>query len=619
MEKMSAVIVNPSDNEVPDVESGQLTAVSRITVEAAHEALAHDRLILRSVGRIIFSAVYFAFFTNMLFTHIPTARMYEQAYAVTSILATSGGDAVTPGSPIKFYNIGQLGDVFDWLTNSFVPAVFVTQDQNGVDLGSEDWARIGLFNKALGGVLIEVYSKSPVDCDGDGSLFKLYPVCHVYEGTENEYNAYMLIYSLNATEAVEGLAQWKTSDWIDSSTDKVEISVLTYNGELEGYVVTELVLEFHAGGFITPKALTRPMISIPYGKQSSFASDVLVWIWFGVAAMWAFSCVWEWRSKENRPSRRHMIIRTFDLFVVEAAMCVFYAIWVSIVVLLDDADFQNSLWLLADPTNIDVEGTADDINSLNLVIDNLKNIASLTAALRVVGAVIIALIGLQILNRFRFHPQLNILTRTVANALKQFGAFFVVFIIIFLTFTIIGCMIFGDRAKEFSSLDNSMASCINMLFGVFDFETIKELQFSVAFYWIYMIVVSLVLMNMMLAIVLDAYEQVSSESYKKSANLELANRVTSICWDQVCELRIALFSRDTVISRGKIRPRQLELILKQKIKTNPHTTLSQQLLKSLFPDADIRSEDFQATLEHIEQGIIILNALKSENTPSKKE
>ncbi|EEY68403.1 Polycystin Cation Channel (PCC) Family [Phytophthora infestans T30-4] len=449
----------------------------------------------------------------MLFTHIPTSRMYEQAYAVSSILAQSGGDTVTPTTPIKFYNIGQLGDVFDWLGNAFVPSVFVTQDQNGVELPSEDYARIGLFNKGLGGVLIEVYKKSAVDCGADGSLYMIYPVCHAYEGLDSEYESYLLVFSLNATEALKALADWKNQNWIDNSTDKVVTSVLTYNGELEGYVVTELTLVFHAGGYISPKASARPTISIPYGKKSSYVNDIL------------------WRKQENRPSGRSMIIQLVGLFIVEAVVCVYYAVWASIATLLNGDDFQDSLWKLADPYALDVNGTEDDIRSLNVVIANLKQIADLTSALRVVGAVIIALIGLQILNRFRFHPQLNILTRTVASALKQFASFFIVFIVIFLTFTIIGSMIFGDRANEFSSLDNSMASCINMLFGVFDFESIKDLQFSVAFYWIYMIVVSLVLMNMMLAIVLDAYDEVSKDSYKKAVNTELANRVVALCWD----------------------------------------------------------------------------------------
>ncbi|GMF45473.1 unnamed protein product [Phytophthora fragariaefolia] len=302
----------------------------------------------------------------------------------------------------------------------------------------------------------------------------------------------------------------ETNNWIENSTDKAVVSVLTYNGELEGYVVTELTLQFHQGRYITPTVSTRPTISIPYGREKSYASDILVWIWMCIALMWAGSCVAQWRVKANRPSRRQMVIRVFDLYVVEVAMGVFYAVWAIIVSLLEDYDFQYAPWKIADPAAIYPEGNEDDIIALNYLIDNLKATAHYTAALRVIGTIVILLIGLQILNRFRFHPQLNILTRTVASALKQFGAFFVVFIVIFTTFTIIDSMIFVDRAKEFSRLDNSMASCINMLFGQFDFNSIKNLQFSVAFYWVFMIVVTIVLMNMMLAIVLDAYEQVST-------------------------------------------------------------------------------------------------------------
>jgi hypothetical protein len=613
----SSAVVDVSDCDVEKDAAGANPSLGTgVTVQAAHDALVHDRSILHSVGSIIFSAVYFGVFTAMLFTHIPTARMHKQAYAVTTALATSGGDAITPNSPIKFYNIGQLSDVFDWFSNALVPTVFVTQDQNGVDLPEEEWARIAMFNKALGGVLIEVYSKSPVECGADGSLYKLYPTCLAYEGLVTEYDSYLLETSLNATEALAGLAEWKAANWINNRTSEVMVSVLTYNGELEGYVVTELVLEFDAGGFITPKALTRPTISIPYGGKSSYANDVLVWIWWGVAVAWSISNVSEWRKSDRRPSRRDMVVQVLGLFVVEAVVGVFYAIWASIVSLLNDFDFQDSLWSLADPTALDAEGTEDDIKALDVVIDNLKEIARLTAALRVIGAVVIALIGLQILNRFRFHPQLNILTRTVASALKQFASFFVVFIVIFLTFTVIGSMIFGDRAKEFSSLDNSVASSINMLFGVFDFEAIKDLQFSIAFYWVYMVVVSLVLMNMMLAIVLDAYAQVSSDSYKQSANLALAGRVRDICWDRLCELRVP---RDAILSRGKIRPRLLENVLKEKLGQCPTASLTTQTFQKFFPDAQFRYEELQATIEHLESGIRILTVMKAEETRAKED
>ncbi|RLN89068.1 hypothetical protein BBJ28_00004884 [Nothophytophthora sp. Chile5] len=610
-----------------DLEGGkEVTIAATCTIEStemsvkdAYDSLVHDRKILHSVTRIIFSAIYFVFFTAMLFAHIPTARMYEQAYAVSSSLATAGDETVTPSSPIKFFNIGQLGDVFDWFSNTLVPAVFVTQDQNGVDLPTEEWARVALFNKALGGVLIEVSRKSPVDCEADGSLYKLYPTCYDYQDLDSEYGAYLLPFTLNASDALKNLADWKTEKWIDVSTSEVMVSILTYNGELEGYVVAELVLEFHAGGFITPKSLTRPTISIPYGETSIYVKDALVAFWWVLAVLWSTAKVFWWRKKEESPSPYNVLKRLSGLVVVEGVVCAFYAVWISIVELLDDVDFQDSLWSLADPEGEDVEGTSDDIKALDTVIDVLKEIAYLTAALRVIGAVVIALMGLQILSRFRFHPQLNILTRTVASALRQFGAFFVVFIVIFLTFTIIGTMIFGDRAKEFSSLPNAMAACINMLFGEFDFDSIKHLQFSVAFYWIYMVVVSLVLMNMMLAIVLDAYEEVSSESYKQSANLAVADRIRTICWDLLCELQISACSRNAVVSRGKVRPLLLERVLKARLNEAALAMLTPQSLRNLFPDATLAEDEVLATLHHIEQGAILSRVLAAEDAEENTE
>ncbi|KAL3660071.1 hypothetical protein V7S43_014993 [Phytophthora oleae] len=615
-----------SETTPGDGERGKKTGTPTrtITFEDAKKALDHDLSIMRSVGRILYLTLYFALFINVLFTHIPTARMYEQASAVSSILATSGSDAITPSSPIKFFNIAQLSDVYDWLNNSFVPAVFVTQDQNGNELPSEDYARIGLFNKGLGGVLFQVYSKSIVDCTAEGSLLKLYPYCRQNEYYEydsymyDEYNITLLPFNLTATEASNKIAEWKEDNLIDNSTHRVIISVLTYNGELEGYVYTELTLHFQLGGFIKPELSARPTISIPYGKRSSYAADILVWIWWGMAVMWAFAGLYKFWKGEQRSSRQEWIVKLFYLFSVEAVVCVFYSIWANIVSLLNDEFLQVSLWKIADPKAIDIEEF-----DILIVIVYLMDIAGYTAALRVGGAIVIALIGLQILNRFRFHPQLNILTRTVGNALKQFAAFFVVFIVIFATFTIIGCMIFGDRAKEFSSLDNSMASCLNMLFGEFNFDSIRDLQFSVAFFWIYMIVVSIVLMNMMLGIVLDAYQEVSKASYNKTSNRDLANRIASMSWDMICELYLML-KPGAVLCHGKIRPRLLARALRKELGENPDassTEFTMETLKSLFRDRDLQltEKEFTATEKHIEQGITIVEALNSGDADIKKE
>ncbi|KAL3660072.1 hypothetical protein V7S43_014994 [Phytophthora oleae] len=613
MESLQPLEVVVSETTPDDGERGKKTGTPTrtITFQAAKEALGHDKFIMSSMGRILYLTLYFALFINVLFTHIPTARMYEQASAVSSILATSGSDAITPSSPIKFFNIAQLSDVYDWLNNSFVPAVFVTQDQNGNELPSEDYARIGLFNKGLGGVLFQVYSKSVVPCDTKGSLFKLYPRCHRCNYTDEVNDMVLLPFNLNVAEASNKIAEWKEDNLIDNSTYRVLISVLTYNGELEGFVNTQLSLHFQLGGFIKPDLSSRPMISIPYGKRSSIAADVFVWIWWGMAMIWMVVRAYRVWKEKPKAVLGSLALHFID-FCHTSGMVVFYIIWGLIVKWLNAAEFHGYLSEIADPKAIDVEKNGDS-SAILKAIDYLLWIADYTVVLRVVGAIILFLFGFQILGSFRFHPQLNILTLTLGNALKQFRAFFIVFVVIFATFTSIGCMIFGDRVKEFSSLYHSITSCLNMLFGQFDYDSIKTFQFAFTFVWIYMLVVSIVLMNMMLGIVLDAYQEVSKTSYNKTSNRDLANHVVSMSWDMICELYVK-FKPGAVLCRGKIRPSLLEQALRKELGENPNassTVFTLETLKSLFPDADLQlgEAEFQATLKHIEQGISIVQAL----------
>lgn len=77
-----------------------------------------------------------------------------------------------------------------------------------------------------------------------------------------------------------------------------------------------------------------------------------------------------------------------------------------------------------------------------------------------------------------------------------------------------------------------------MPLGTFDSDSTKDLKCAPIhywrlLYWCFMIVVSLVLLNLILAIVLDAYTAVREESYKGEANLLLNGRIKDFCLDKL--------------------------------------------------------------------------------------
>ncbi|GMF11557.1 unnamed protein product [Phytophthora lilii] len=653
MKKLVPGVMNPSaagDGFQAKVEADAAMSAGRLEIpmQAAYDSLCSDRKILRAVWRIPMPILYFCAFVSMLFAHIPATSMYEQGYAVSSTLATSGSDTVTTDSTIKFYNIGDISDVFDWLTDTFVPSVFITKDYNGNKLTEDRWGRVAMFNKVLGAVNFQVKRKTMRECVTQPFLANLYPYC--YDSSEITTEQRLISFDSDATEAAGKITALKAEgDWLDFSAEELLITIVTYNGELQGYAVTEMQLTFLEGGSVQTSSSTTPALSNPYNASITIAADIVVLVFFLLAVAMQLRRLYRYR----RTGIKNLVCGDVWVVIEHAStvvVVVFYVVWFSIVMLMFQKDFRENLASLV----VGGKNWASDAEArkrLYAVIDMLKSVAKLTVALRLIATLAIFLLSLRILKRFRFHPRLSILTRTVASALHQFGAFFIVFIVIFVTFAVSGTILFGDRVEEFASLQVSMETCINMLFGNFDYDSIQGLYAPVCmfFYWGYMIVVSLVLLNMMLAIVLDAYAEVSSESYKSSNNLALS-RITAIMVWELCRflhdaarcktrrnkkdvsakavvrdgqtLRLGLefreLGRDDVIFRGRIRPclleRGLRAVLEQKgmlsqdSKTTPtHATvpLTSRSLMEMFPLAGIQEAEARATLQHIADGFTL--------------
>ncbi|KAK1930202.1 Polycystic kidney disease 2-like 1 protein [Phytophthora citrophthora] len=615
-------------------------AVCPLTVplQAAYDVLCHDRMIVSAVWRIPVPVLYFCAFVSMLFAHIPSTNMYDQGYAVSSTLATSGSDTVTKDSSVKFYNIGDISDVFDWLTDTFVPSVFITDDYNGKALARDQWGRVASFNKVLGAVNFQVTRKAVHECITQPFLANLYPNCYDESDTKTEQR--LISFDANATEAAGKITALKAAgNWLDFSTAELLITIVTYNGELEGYAVTEMILAFSEGGSVQTSSSTTPALSNPYSASVTTAADVVVLVFF----LSALASQLRRMHRHRRTGLRNVICG--DIWVViehasTAAVVAFYVVWFSIVLLMFQKEFRNNLAsLVVGGKNWAVDTEARD--RLYAVINMLKAVAKLTVALRLIATLAIFLLSLRILKRFRFHPRLSILTRTVANALHQFGAFFVVFIVIFVTFAVSGTILFGDRVEGFSSLETAMETCINMLFGNFDYTSIQGLFAPVCmfYYWGYMIVVSLVLLNMMLAIVLDAYAEVSSESYKmsNSKGLTVTRIAENMLWSFLLRvndctrwrrngsaktaprmkgtshLNFNELGRKDAVFRGRIRCGLLECGLSAMLKQKPSAALTSSVLMEMFPSAGIQESEARATLEHI------IDGFSSEETPAQRE
>ncbi|KAE9044343.1 hypothetical protein PR003_g107 [Phytophthora rubi] len=593
---------------------------SSIPVRTALKRLGNDEKHASDMKDIIIAMLSFSIFVAAMFLHIPTTNMYYQSHAMSS---TSGRASSKDETSMQFTNIETISDVFDWLSDTFVPQVFVTEDYNGKTLPEDEWGRVGSLNKVLGAVSFRVSRMELGVCNTPDFLVKLYPTCYDESSTTTE--DLLITFDTNATRARAILAEKKAGgDWLTLSTQQLLITVITLNGQLPGYAVTKLLLEFNPGGYIEPSYSTTSTLLDQFPCSTTVALDILVILWFFpwmlVAAL--ISVVVRYKNMSRESSSRHihellrqaaMAIRFWAFpggwFAIDALWGpIVYAFYITVLIThtsMTNSSFRGKLSILRDPNQ-----SQDDVEAtLSSVTESFEHIANLTVLLRLLATAAVFILGLRVLNTFRDHFGLSILTRTMASAVRSFRTFSVIFAVIFIAFASTGTVLFGISVDEFSSMLSSTKTCVNMLFNNFEISTIDEINYSVAFYWSYMTFMTFVLLNIVLAIVVDAYkeEKVKKDKSKCWIFRRVLNHVIRHGLAPIHHVLVFCISRkysrrSSIVFWGRIRSRVLHDALTDRLAAmplewSPETKLTPTLLKTIFPDAT--RKECEATIKHL--------------------
>ncbi|OWZ15585.1 hypothetical protein PHMEG_00010752 [Phytophthora megakarya] len=597
------VILSPD----PCVEEDKTKASSpAISVNDALDVLWHDSHHAWDLKRIVIALFSLAIFIAGLFVHVPTRIMYSQSHAVLTTIATTGGDTVTENSPVKFSNVEAIPDILDWLNDTFVAAVFVTEDAFNAPLPENEWGRIAMSNQVLGGVSFEVTQMHKHECQTAQFLRSLYGKCS--DSEQVTVYDFVMPFNYSAEEARTTLEG--KGEWLNASTKELLITVPTLNNQIPGYVVTTLKFDFKRGGYIKPSFVTTPMLADHYPTTRTIVLDILIVLWFS-PWMLIFTIV-GYTMKRYKNTRTAVFDKTSQDGIMKMLhKCIFPDGWLAVDVLrgpmvhafyvvvvftqlkMTDRNFQQEIISLQ-------EGSSSGYEALKSMIDSFKYIARLSVLMRLLATAAVFFQGLRVLNTFRNHIGLSLLSRSIQKAICWCGAFAVTFSVIFMAFAVSGAVLFGSHVHEFSSLLISMTTCVNMLFGEFDFEVISDVHYSVAFYWSFMVLETFVLLNIVLAIVIDAYtvERVKKERTKwwrcRRVVVNLIRGILSNMIDLLPHrLSPAMKEHRQVVLWGRIRSKTLRQVLRVKLENSqdlqhpwtPDTILTVETMELLFPEA----------------------------------
>lgn len=176
---------------------------------------------------------------------------------------------------------------------------------------------------------------------------------------------------------------------------------------------------------------------------------------------------------------------------------------------------------------------------LDAMVDQASLIALAMDDLRWYASVMSAFMCLRCLRAFRANPRLNIVLSTVQKAFTDFTHFALVLFAILCGFVVVAHSLFGRHIQEFSTFGQAFHTTFLMMMG-FLFDDFKDRMFSLggslAVVWTlgFQVVVTLILLDMILAIVLDVYFQVRALA---GAAPSLAEQAQGIIFGDVAHSR----------------------------------------------------------------------------------
>merc|ERR1712146_292026 len=120
------------------------------------------------------------------------------------------------------------------------------------------------------------------------------------------------------------------------------------------------------------------------------------------------------------------------------------------------------------------------------------------------------------LKMLNFQPRVGVVTRTLEEAAGDLVHFIIVFAIITVGYAIVGHLNFGHAIEGFSTIPLSMNTCAEMLLGEIGMNSeLIEQSFIIPpllFFWSYIFVAFFILINILLAIIIDSYAEVKKKA-----------------------------------------------------------------------------------------------------------
>jgi hypothetical protein len=444
------------------------------------------------------------------------------------------------------HEVNSVVDFWSFMSVGLVPLLWVQEKswsedatfRNGsiepgltptVYLDQKDWGLMIYYNRIVGGIRLRQERAHSVTCDKSPELNPFYRT-ECMGGTLQDYSLDPDIdkaRSMNADETVtkwlwvhqeyddvaEMVKQMELTGWIDHNTEKVEISIPVYNAEYSVHSLINVNLYFSRGGHIWKHIVA----------QSIYANWFSSWYQFCFDATYLGCISWIFLT-EIADVAQTFLAGVFKGLYYDYLTIWNFVDWVSIIFGFILMGFF--FWCTDMSTKLNSDGvkigaipkpiahSTESIPEVMTYIQELEVGVNWVTFTQKWLARYPLVIVFRLFKSFHAQPRLALVTMTLQSSMDDLFHFLIVFFSVMLGFVTSAVVLFGREVEDLVTASRGCIYVVRAILGDLDFDALKVGGRVQAGAWmmVFMIFGSLLLLNMLLAIVMDAYSDVKANS-----------------------------------------------------------------------------------------------------------
>lgn len=324
--------------------------------------------------------------------------------------------------------------------------------------------------------------------------------------------------------------------YIDEATSQLSIRMLTYNAMLDTYCYILVEWHFLNGGAISMENRISSIDLYKYGAGTSKSAydngrdssnfvrmclEILLWI----AALYFLSV----EVCEAYDLGIGKYLGTFWNWVDNIAIFALLtgqAFWLTNSFLVAAGYTHTTRWnvhpfpsatarmLQLNSSFVDVK---DTFNLFERAIQNIDLYMTFNAIAQ-------TMMLCQVLKSLHFQPRMGLVTRTFERAFVDLAHFLLLFIFILIGYAFVGHMTFGSEIFEFATPASAVETLVQILLGdlevKYDLDRLTNRGTVIFFFWTFIVLMFFIMINVLLAIIVDAYMDVKESAEGSGTMLE---------------------------------------------------------------------------------------------------